>query len=65
MVFDMLIKLGLVKEKDQYYWINIENKTSCNNYMFKLSIGETEAQRVRVASEYLKEEKWRVRNHRL
>lgn len=65
MVFDMLIKLGLVKEKNQYYWINIENRTSCNNYMFKLSIGETEAQRVRVASEYLKEEKWRVRNHRL
>lgn len=63
-VFDMLVKLGLIEKVDRYYWSTIKNKTSCNNYMFELSIGETEAQRARVASEYLKEEKWRVRGPR-
>ena len=63
-IFEMLQKLRLIEKVDQYYFSNVEN--CCNNYMFDLTVGETEKIRVKILDEYLKNDPARIevkKNH--
>ena len=57
-IFEMLQKLRLIEKVDQYYFSNVEN--CCNNYMFDLTVGETEKIRVKILDEYLKNDPARI-----
>lgn len=57
-VFSMLVKLGVLEKKEEYYLSMVG--TSCNNYMFDLTIPQTEQYRARVINIYSKSEKERI-----
>lgn len=51
-VFDMMVKLELITRHKEFYIANMG--TCCNNYMFDLTINETEKQRSKILREYNK-----------
>ena len=51
-IFDMMVRLELITKESEFYTTNMG--TCCNNYMFDLTINETEEQRAKILKEYNK-----------